>query len=104
MLDYHVPSDAFRHRTKRPSDASAHGMPEIQDEDLQIDQTYDTQYPPLNEFEISREEEKYWRQCEGRNQRNIGKSRVLLPTSMDYFAESIMRAWRNRHKQPREIK
>jgi len=58
-----------------------------------IDTTNDRQYPPLNEFSVSREEEVFWMKCEGKNSRNVGKNRVLMPMCMDYFSDSIMHAW-----------
>jgi len=58
-----------------------------------LDTTNDRQYPPLNEFHVSREEEDFWNKCEIVNSGNVGKNEVIMPMCMDYFSDSIMRAW-----------
>lgn len=89
--ELHVPMGRGGYSQKRGSAIHMTELPANVIDD--IDTTNDRKYPPINEFSVSRQEEKFWMDCEGKNSRNVGKNRVLLPMCMDYFSESIMHAW-----------
>jgi len=76
------------------SDAHMAELPDDLNDNFDINN--DTPFKPLDEFSISHDEKRHWRKVEITNSRIVGKEHVITPMSMDYFSDSIMKAWATR--------